>query len=107
MLGTAEKARISYEQAVQFSFWRVALHTLICSLAGVGAMVATAWFIIPDANKMQALREEKAQLGREHRCSKCARRSYSLLSLRRAAMRSYRTKHRVQTSMETQARPIG
>ncbi len=62
VVDAAEKARKTYEDAVEFSFRRIAWQAVMASFFGIGAMVLTAWIIIPDAKKMQALREEKAWL---------------------------------------------
>ena len=62
VVDAAERARKTYEDAVRFSFRWIAWQAAMATFFGIAAMVVTAWFFIPSANKMQALREDKAWL---------------------------------------------
>lgn len=58
----AAKATAAYERAVRFSFWRVGGLAALGILCGVAAMVATAWFMMPDEKRLHAMRAEEARL---------------------------------------------
>jgi len=60
----ASKAAAAYERAAELTFRRVAVFALLGTACGVAAMVATAWYQLPNEKQLQAMRAEEARLER-------------------------------------------
>jgi hypothetical protein len=58
----AEVAEQAYNRAARRSFARIAIWSTICFACGIGGMVATAAYILPDYKTLMELQRQKAEL---------------------------------------------
>lgn len=58
----AEVAEQAYDRAARWSFARIAFWATICFMCGIGGMVATAVYLLPDYKTLMELQRQKAEL---------------------------------------------